>query len=172
MNNPYEILGLTPDADAETVKAAYYEKLLQYRADRKDGGLDEFAQKKLDELNAAYDQIMGKTTHEKTEPSPLQYAEAHLKAGRLFEAERILSEISQQDAEWHYLMGILYQKRGWFDQAESYFEEAARLDPQNPRYQGGFEDPRYQQYQNQSNGMGYGCVPCCPLPCMCFPCCC
>ena len=29
MNNPYELLGVSPDADRETVKAAYYEKLLQ-----------------------------------------------------------------------------------------------------------------------------------------------
>ena len=172
MNNPYEILGVTPDADAETVKAAYYEKLLQYRADRKDSPLDDYAKEKLNEINAAYDQIMGKKTEPREEHSPLKDAEAHLRAGRLFEAERVLGEITEQDAEWHYLMGLLYQKRGWFDQAESYFDEAKRLDPQNPRYQSGFSDEHYRRYETQSNQMGYQCTPCCPFPCCCFPCCC
>lgn len=172
MNNPYEILGVAPGADAETVKAAYYEKLLQYRADRKDTPLDAYAQEKLHELNTAYDQIMGKKTTARDEESPLKAAEAHIRAGRLFEAERVLNEVSDHDAEWHYLMGLLYEKRGWFDQAESYFEEAGRLDPQNPRYQNAFSDERYRRYEEQSNGMGYQCIPCCPMPCCCFPCCC
>lgn len=170
MNNPYEILGVAPGSDPETVKAAYYEKLLQYRADRKDSPLDDYAQEKLNELNAAYDQIMGKEPpRQEKEDSPLRAAEAHLQAGRLYEAERILNGISNHDAEWHYLMGMLYQKRGWFDQAESYFEEANRLDPTNARYQSGFSDSRYERYEQQSNQMGYQCVPCCPC---CFPCCC
>ena len=150
MNNPYELLGVSPDADRETVKAAYYEKLLQYRADRKDTPLDDYAQEKLNELNAAYDQIMGKgESHQ--ESSPLKAAEAHLRAGRLFEAERVLNEVADHTAEWHYLMGLLYQKRGWFDQAESYFEEAQRLDHQNPRYRSGFSDSRYTRYEQQGN---------------------
>ena len=168
MNNPYEILGVEQGASEEAVKSAYYEKLLQYRADRKDSPLDEIAQEKLKELNEAYDQIMGKKT-ETHQEDPLNAAEAHLRAGRLFEAERVLNEATDHDARWHYLMGVLCQKRGWFDQAESYFEEAERLDPQ---YTSGFSDPRYQRYENQSDGMGYQCVPCCPFPCCCFPCCC
>lgn len=172
MNNPYEILGLTPDADEETVKAAYYEKLLQYRADRKDSPLDAYAQEKLDELNAAYDQILGKKTASRQTPSPFEAAEAHIRAGRLFEAERILSEIQEHDAEWCYLMGLLYEKRGWFDQAEAYFEEARRQDPQNPRYAESFNDEKYRRYETHGNDMGYTCTPCCPMPCICFPCCC
>lgn len=173
MNNPYEILGLTPDADEEAVKAAYYEKLLQYRADRRDTPLDDYAQEKLNELNAAYDQIMGKKTKRtKKTANPYATIEAHIHAGRLAEAERLLSEIREQDAEWCYLMGLLYEKRGWFDQAEAYFEDARRQDPQNPRYAGGFNDEKYRRYESRGNDMGYGCTPCCPMPCICFPCCC
>lgn len=174
MNNPYEVLGLPPNADEEAVKAAYYEKLLKYRSDRNGSPLDSYSSEKLKELNAAYDQIMKKSSPSREEnATSYQVIENHIQSGRLAEAERLLLQMQVQNAEWYYLMGKLYEKRGWFDQAETYYEEAKRIDPQNPRYSaGGFNDARYRRYEAQGNNMGYNCTPCCPLPCLCFPCCC
>jgi len=55
MTNPYEILGLTPSATEQEVTRAYRKLAKKYHPDLNPG--DKNAEKKMRELNAAYDQI-------------------------------------------------------------------------------------------------------------------
>ena len=55
MNNPYAVLGLTPDASEEEVKNAYRKLAMQYHPDRNPG--DKVAEEKFKEINAANDAI-------------------------------------------------------------------------------------------------------------------
>ena len=55
MNDPYAVLGLSPGASDEEVKKAYRALAKKYHPDRNPG--DEAAARKMQEINAAYEQI-------------------------------------------------------------------------------------------------------------------
>lgn len=56
-------------------------------------------------------------------------------SGNLRGAEQKLNSVKTRDAEWNYLMGILYTRKGWHDSARRYLSTATRMNPANPEYQ-------------------------------------
>lgn len=55
MNDPYHVLGVSRDASEEEIKKAYRKLAKQYHPDLNPG--NEEAAKKMNEINAAYEQI-------------------------------------------------------------------------------------------------------------------
>ena len=55
IDDPYKVLGISPDASDEEIKRAYRRLAKQYHPDRNPG--DEAAAKKMQQINAAYEQI-------------------------------------------------------------------------------------------------------------------
>lgn len=55
VSDPYKVLGVSPDASDEEIKAAYRRLAKKYHPDLHPG--DEAAARKMNEINAAYDQI-------------------------------------------------------------------------------------------------------------------
>ena len=55
IDDPYKVLGVSPDASDEEIKRAYRKLAKQYHPDLNPG--DEAAAKKMQQINAAYDQI-------------------------------------------------------------------------------------------------------------------
>ncbi len=55
IDDPYKVLGVSPDASDEEIKKAYRRLAKQYHPDRNPG--DAAAAKKMQEINAAYEQI-------------------------------------------------------------------------------------------------------------------
>ena len=55
ISDPYKVLGVSPDASDEEIKWAYRKLAKQYHPDLNPG--DEVAAKKMQQINAAYDQI-------------------------------------------------------------------------------------------------------------------
>ena len=55
MADPYQVLGVSPDASDEEIKRAYRKLAKQYHPDANPG--DEYAAKKMQEINDAYDRI-------------------------------------------------------------------------------------------------------------------
>lgn len=55
INDPYKVLGISPDASDEEIKTAYRTLAKKYHPDLNPG--DKNAQDKMNEINAAYDQI-------------------------------------------------------------------------------------------------------------------
>ena len=61
--NPYEVLGVSPDADEETIKKAYRTLVKKYHPDRYvNTPMADVASEKMKQINEAYDMITNKKT--------------------------------------------------------------------------------------------------------------
>ncbi len=171
--NPYEVLGVSPNDDEETIKKAYRRLVKKYHPDRYQGSpLADEASEKLKEINLAYDMITGKATsaqntaggyggsYSQNTPPSFQ-AVRMLITMRLFDNAAAMLASLPQNAEWHYLMGLIYMNKGWYEKGREHIERAARIEPENPEYQnalGGFS-ARTRTYQ--SYGSAFSTFACC-----------
>ena len=155
MNDPYSILGVSRTASDEEVKKAYRELARKYHPDNYvNNPLADLAQEKMKQINEAYDQITkqrangGSATQSQNwqgswnagsqSSGPYADARSAINAGDLNRAEMILGSITQRGAEWNFLMGSLYYRRGWMDEARRYFTTAVQMEPGNPEYRQAF----------------------------------
>ena len=146
--NPYKVLGVDSNASDEEVKRAYRELVKKYHPDRyADNELKDLASEKLKQVNAAYDEIQrlrqnkssagyegasGRANYSST--GKYQPVWSRIQAGDLNGAESLLDTMSPQDAEWHFLKGMILQRRGWYDGARQHFYTATNMDPSNMKY--------------------------------------
>ena len=180
MNDPYKILGVSPTATDDEVKAAYRALARKYHPDKyRDSDLAEMAGEKMKEINAAYDEIQkiraGKTSgqnaygggqtayggsyaggsygHNYQGSNPYITARQLINLHRLAEAAQVLSAIPESDrgGEWHFLMGCIAAGRGHFVDAQQFFDTACGMDPDNAEYRGAQE-----RLRNRSEGFGSG----------------
>ena len=194
MNDPYKILGVSPTATDDEVKAAYRNLARKYHPDKyRDSDLSEMAGEKMKEINAAYDEVQkiraGKApggagaggyqgTYTAADgTNPFITARQWLNANRVNEAAQILGGIpeSERGAEWHFLMGCIAVNRGHFVDAQQFFDTACGMDPDNQEYRAAQEHLR-----GRAAGFGGGqttrasscscCDICAALACM--DCCC
>lgn len=169
MNDPYSVLGVSPSASDDEVKRAYRDLARKYHPDNyHDNPLADLASEKMKEINEAYDAITksreqgggssygyGGSAYQTAGQSQgagknAQYIQIRnlINANNLAQAEAMLNAIGTHDAEWYYLMGSVYWRRGWMDQAGQYYRTAATMDPGNVEYRNAV------QYMNQG-GQAY-----------------
>lgn len=200
MNDPYKVLGVSPNATEAQIKEAYRELAKKYHPDKYvDNPLADLAAEKMREINEAYDYLMkNKNQNNRTGGSysnsyggynynntssnsnnPLNHIRKMVNENRLDEAEAALNSVSVRNAEWHFLMGAVKQKRGWHDMAYQHFARAVQLDPYNAEYRNAYNTMNAQRgfYTSTSNGYGYNntstcctCDNCTSL--LCADCCC
>ena len=158
MNDPYQILNISPTATDEEVKRAYRDLARKYHPDNyHDNPLADLAQEKMKEINEAYDQIQKQRKASSASSQSygsgyngsaygggyaggaysggrLQQVRVAINRGDISLAERLLGAVSDHDAEWNFLMGVVCSRRGWMDEAKRYLETAVQMDPGSGEY--------------------------------------
>ena len=185
MTNPYEVLGVSPNASDEEIKKAYRELAKKYHPDNyADSPLTDVAEQKMKEVNEAYDAInqmrqKGKGTGStggtgsysytgNTSNTQFYQVRIYIQRNMITEAESILDSTpeSSRTAEWYYLKGMCAYRKGWSDQANTYFNTACSMDPNNPEYNAARNNMNAQRnynyggYNTQNNMGGMGCSVC------------
>ncbi|SKA84295.1 DnaJ domain-containing protein [Clostridium sp. USBA 49] len=179
MKNPYEVLQIKEGASKDEIKKAYKELVKKYHPDQYGNNpLRDLAEEKLREINEAYDYLMNNSNstysqnYNSSTSSSYNDIRIDLQNGNLRAAEEKLTRISVRDAEWNYLMGILYLKKGWYDNAYNYIVNACNLDPNNFEYRQTLNNLQrrntgYRQtYYNTNRGDGDLCNTCTTIWCL------
>ena len=187
MKDPYQVLGISPNATDDEVKNAYRELAKKYHPDHyNDNPLSDLAQEKMQEIIVAYDAIIrmrrnGKHNHTSSEyhnSGSSRYSDIRhlIQLGRTIDAEMLLDGIPapSRDAEWYFLKGSVLYRKGWLDAAYDHFSTAARMEPTNAEYQAAYRRLEQQRrtggYRTVNGGGCSSCDVCQGL--ICADCCC
>lgn len=194
--DPYQVLGVSRDADEETIKKAYRDLVKKYHPDKYvNSPLADMASEKTKEINRAYDMINGKNMD--TGPQNQGYnpftggygnyggygqgggnaspsytnVRMLLTMGRTMDAERMLSSLPK-NAEWYFLNGVICLRKGWHDQGVTSLKRAVEMDPNNIEYRNALDNitRRNTSYTTRTTTGGMGMDPCRACPCLCLPC--
>lgn len=158
MNDPYQILNIPPTATDEEVKRAYRDLARKYHPDNyHDNPLADLAQEKMKEINEAYDQIQKqrKASSAASQSHSYGYGSGNsygnsayggaygagsldqvrmaINRGDISLAERLLSGVSDHNAEWNFLMGVVCSRRGWMDEAQALYGDRRADGPEQSR---------------------------------------
>ena len=178
----YTILGVSRNATKAEIDAAYKAMLEKYSEEKyQNGPLVDLAAKKREELSRAYDEVIkdraqkaqaeqnsaGTNSFSGGGASSPKYAQIrqYINIGNITEAQRLLSEIKNHDAEWHYLTGCVELRRGNYNGAYSNFKTATNKDPMNLEYKNAFMSMQQNAggYRNMNTGdmSQADCCNCC-----------
>lgn len=177
MKDPYQVLGVSPDASDEEIKRAYRKLAKQYHPDANPG--DEVAAKRMQEVNEAYDRIKNPEKYRNAQPSggynpyggynpcggtyrQQSYAEpefdGHYRAaynyvryGRYREAATVLEGMPNRDAKWYYLSALAQEGMGNQVTALEHMKRAVSMDPDNLQYQQELSRMEYGGYTYRTN---------------------
>ncbi len=148
MNDPYKVLGVSPNASDDEIKAAYRRLAKKYHPDLNPG--DAEAARKMNEVNAAYDRIKnpqpsssgysgwydGGGSADYGGSDRLDSAEHYLRNGMFNEAENVLRSIPEAErrARWYYVSALAAYNKGNRISALEHIRTAVRMEPGNATY--------------------------------------
>lgn len=201
MRDPYEVLGVSPDAGDDEIKKAYRELARKYHPDNyQNNPLADLAEEKMKEINEAYDAITrsraggsygggyaqgqsgysygyGGAAYQQQRQSGGGglFAQARQAVGRgdLDGAEQLLQGAPSRSGEWYFLMGSIAYRRGWLDEARQNYQIAVQMEPNNMEYRQAFNMMQQGGYGYQPDVSGAQCdgMDCCTAM-MCMNCMC
>ncbi len=184
--DPYKVLGISPDATDEQVKAAYRDLARKYHPDNyANNPLADLAQEKMKQINEAYDTITKQRKAAQGGPGSsgsyqtyqnqsygagsYQYGQSSsgsqfsdirrlIMQRRIVEAEELLDGVpaAKRSGEWYFLKGNILYNKGWLDEAYRYFTKAVQLEPNNREFQNALQQISWQRSSGRPAGYGYG----------------
>ncbi len=193
MKDPYSVLGVSRDASDEEIRRAYLELARKYHPDKYAGSdLAELAEEKMKEVNSAYEALQemragkpgggssyGSSYSNNNSGSTGVFAEIRraINVGDMLKAQNLLNSVPAADrgAEWDFLSGCVMLRRGYYVDAQRYFDMATSKDPQNEEYRRAADSLRqrgggFGGGYNTAGGGCSGCDICQGL--ICADCCC
>ena len=166
IDDPYKVLGVSPNASDDEIKRAYRQLAKKYHPDLNPG--DPVAAKKMQQVNAAYEQIKNP---EKAQPNSgsgyggygydpfggayqrqrsyesgqsgdtaQQAAYNYIRYGRYQEALNALNGSAERNARWYYLSALANDGLGNQVTALEHIRRAVSMEPGNPTYLNVLED--------------------------------
>lgn len=167
MNDPYSVLGVSPNASDDEIKKAYRELARKYHPDNyQNNPLADLAEEKMKAINEAYELIQkqrsgggqsggysggyqSRTAYSGQSQNPA-FARIRMliNGGSLDQAEAALDEIADHTAEWYFLRGAVAHRKGWMDEALQNYQIACQMEPNNMEY-------RQALAMMRSGGRGY-----------------
>ncbi|MGI6049862.1 MAG: DnaJ domain-containing protein [Acetivibrionales bacterium] len=63
-----------------------------------------------------------------------QKARSYINSGNLYEAQKCLDKMKNRNAAWHYLQGLIFLRKGWYDRGYTNIQKAYNMEPQNFEY--------------------------------------
>ncbi len=188
MGDPYKILGVSPDASDEEIKKAYRRLAKKYHPDLNPG--DEAAAEKMQQINAAYDQITnpekyasagqqtsyggyGQQSYSGASGDQYQSAAAqYIRFGSYQQALNALANSTNRNARWYYLSALANDGLGNQVTALEHIRRAVSMEPDNMEYLRALEQIQqggqaYRQHAGNYRGFEVRGNPCLSL-CLCY----
>lgn len=173
MRDPYEVLEVRKGSSKDEIKNAYKRLAKQYHPDQFDNNpLRDLAEERMREINEAYDYLMknvGNNSYGSNDFNDYNRRESNssysnksvyetvrmdINQGNYASAEQKLNSMAFKDAEWNYLMGTIYMKKGWYDSANNYITTAYNLNPANSEYRTAFNQMNNQAHNYRQTYYG------------------
>ena len=160
IGDPYKVLGVSPNASDDEIKRAYRKLAKKYHPDVNPG--DAEAARKMQEINAAYEQIKnpekahtygqsGQSSYggygydpfagawqqsggQQSSDSYQQAAEQYIRFRRFAEALNALGNSTKRDARWYYLSALANDGLGNRATALEHIKRAVSMEPDNREY--------------------------------------
>ena len=160
MQDPYRVLGVSPQSTDEEIKKAYRSLAKKYHPDVNNGSAE--AEARMKEVNEAYSLIMkmrregnaggygsagsygstgyggyggyGAANGGYSANPRMQAARNYIQSGRFQEAMNVLESIMERGAEWYYLCGEANLGMGNRVAALNYARQAVSMDPNRFEY--------------------------------------
>ena len=189
--DPYRVLGVSPDASDDEIKSAYRRLAKKYHPDVNQGSASSEAM--MRKINEAYAEIMkmrkeggrasgsryggqssyggsggqsgyGPSGYGQQQYAPeMQAAVNYLHFGRYQEALNVLARIQNRTAQWYYLSALANRGLGNSVAALSDARRAVQRDPNNFEYQALLEEMQGGGRAYQDFGGGFGGMPPCAI---------
>ena len=163
IEDPYKVLGVSPNASDDEIKQAYRRLAKQYHPDRNPG--DPVAARKMQEINAAYEQIKNPEAYRQPGRSSYggqsyggygydpfggawqqytgsrqtgdryqQSAYQYILYGAYQEALNVLNSTAERNARWYYLSALANDGLGNQVTALEHIRRAVSMEPDNMEY--------------------------------------
>lgn len=157
ITDPYKVLGVPSGASEEECTRAYKKLAKKYHPDLNPNNKE--AERKMAEINAAYDQIKSGAVNNQNQyayggysyerqanqsrtsaPDYLNSAAQFIKSGQYQQALNLLGNIENRDARWYYLSALANMSLGNRAVAEDHIRTAYAKEPENATYRQAYEN--------------------------------